>query len=122
MTDKWQAINSFWNSFGIPAYDENSVPDDATFPYITYEAVTANFEQPVTLVASIWYRQTKWSDISQKADEIARYIGYGFKAIKLDDGYLVLMQGSPFAQRLSDDDDSIKHIYIMINAEFCTEV
>lgn len=122
MADKWNAINSFWNSFGIPAYDENTVPDNAEMPYITYQAATGNFEKSITLVASIWYRQTKWSDISKKADEIAQYIGYSFRAIKLNDGYLVLMQGDPFAQRMQDEDDSVRHMYIMLNAEFCTEV
>ena len=34
--DKYQAINEFWNRFGVMAYDENTVPDDAELPYITY--------------------------------------------------------------------------------------
>ena len=28
--DKWKALQSFWESFDIPAYDEATVPDDAT--------------------------------------------------------------------------------------------
>mgnify|MGYP007057717663 CR=1 FL=1 len=27
--NKTQALHQFWNSFGIDAYEENSVPDDA---------------------------------------------------------------------------------------------
>ena len=34
---KAAAIYQFWNSFGLTAYEENSVPTDATFPYITYQ-------------------------------------------------------------------------------------
>ena len=42
MENKWQAIDRFWNSFGIPAYDESSVPQGATMPYITYHAEVAS--------------------------------------------------------------------------------
>ena len=37
---KEQALYKFWISFGMQAYEENSVPSDATFPYITYQLVT----------------------------------------------------------------------------------
>lgn len=120
--DKWQAVDAFWSGFSLPAYDENSVPDNATMPYITYAAVTSSFEQPITLTGSIWYRSTSWTDISKKADEIARFIGVSYKAIKLDDGYMVLSKGNPFAQRMADEDDSVRRMYLMIDTEFCTEV
>lgn len=119
--NKWQAINAFWNSFEIPAYDENSIPETASMPYITYSATISGFEAPVTLTASLWYRQTSWQNISLKADEIARYIGHAYKTIKLDDGYMVITQGNTFAQRMSDEDDSIKRIYLMIDVEFYTQ-
>ena len=35
--DKAQALHSFWSGFGLTAYDENTVPDGAQLPYITYE-------------------------------------------------------------------------------------
>ena len=38
--DKSQALNTFWNSFGIPAYDEYTVPDGTSIPYITYDTAT----------------------------------------------------------------------------------
>lgn len=120
--DKWQAINAFWNSFNVPAYDENTVPDKAVMPYITYSATVSSFEQPITLIGSIWYRNTSWTDVSKKADEIAEYIGPSYRGIKLDDGYLVLSKAMPFAQRMADDDDSVRRMYIMVDAEFCTEV
>lgn len=34
--NKAQAIQAFWESFGVPAYEESTVPDDAVMPYITY--------------------------------------------------------------------------------------
>ena len=125
--DKWQAIQKFWGSFGLPAYDENSVPEYITDengnevkvepPYITYSAQTASFEAPILLTASIWYRSQSWEAISKKADEIALN---SHKLIKLDDGYLFITQGSPFAQRMNDTDETIKRIYINLMCEFFT--
>ena len=43
--DKQQAIHGFWSSFGITAYDENSVPDDAELPYITYNDLHSNMDR-----------------------------------------------------------------------------
>ena len=33
--DKAQSLDAFWNSFGVDAYDESSVPDEKylKFPY-----------------------------------------------------------------------------------------
>jgi hypothetical protein len=37
--NKSQALQSFWESFGIPAYNEYTVPDNAEMPYITYSVI-----------------------------------------------------------------------------------
>lgn len=118
MKDKWQAIQSFWESFDLPAYDQNSVPDDAVTPYITYSAQVADFEKPLLLTGSIWYRGSSWKAISQKADEISKALK---KLIRVDGGYLWLTRGSPFAQRMSDQDETVKRIYINLMAEFFTD-
>lgn len=116
--DKWQAIQYFWEGFGIPAYDENSVPDDAVEPYITYSAQVGDFDSPLLLTGSLWYRSTSWEAISQKADEVARNAK---QLIRISDGYLWLTRGSPFAQRMNDEDDTVKRIYINVMAEFFTD-
>ena len=117
--DKAQALYQFWSNF-LPAYDENNVPDDAELPYITYMTATDSLGYVVQLNGSIWYRSTRWDEITKKADEIAEYIGYGGKVVKLDDGYMWLTKGTPFAQRMRDEDDSIRRIYINIQAEYLT--
>lgn len=120
MNDKWQALNAFWNSFGIPAYDENSVPENAVMPYITYSAVASEFEKPTALTASIWYMSTSWEEISQKADQIAQAVS-PHKLLPLKDKqYLFIAQGSPFAQRMRDENDRIRRIYINIMGEYFT--
>lgn len=122
MADKWQAIDQFFNSFGLTAYDERGVPEGVSVPYITYNAPIAKFEQPVTFSASIWYRSSSWREISQKADEIAQSLK-GFKILPVDGGYLFMVAGSPFAQRMVEPgDDMIKRMYILIESEFLTEV
>lgn len=122
--NKWRALNEFWSSFSWDAYDENSVDTGAnspTPPYITYSAQTGSVEQILTLTASLWDRSTSWKNVSDKADEIAERIGYGYELVKIDGGYLYLAKGQPFAQRMNDPDDSeIKRIYVMLNAEFLT--
>lgn len=117
--DKSQVINNFWSSFNLPVYDENTVPDDAVPPYITYSESTGTMDNLIVLNASLWYRSASWTEISRKSEEIAKAISYNGKILKFDDGYLYLCQGSPFSQRMADpSDDMIRRIYININAEF----
>ena len=119
--DKEQAIYSFWSGFGIDAYEENSVPDDAEMPYITYAPQTGSIDDPVILTGSIWYRSTSWKNVSRKAQEIAEATGRGYYINKVDGGYLMITQGSPFSQHIPDpSDDMIRRIYINLNAEFLT--
>lgn len=122
MNDKWQAIQTFWESFNLPAYDENTVPDTAVMPYITYEAKTANFEKPLFLSAQIFARTSSWKDICNKADEIAAYIGSGSKILPVTGGYICIQQGSPFSQRMREDSNGdIRRIIINISVEFFTK-
>ena len=120
--NKDQALNTFWNSFDIPAYDQYSVPDRSSFPYITYQATTDSLGNVLNLSASLWYRETGWKNISDKADEIAKAIGYSYNKTKIDDGYMVIYKGVPFASRMNDpSDDLIKRIVLNISVEFLTK-
>lgn len=124
--DKEQGLHSFWSGFGIPAYDERTVPtgkDAPEMPYITYEIVTDNINHPVAITGSLWYRSTSWQHITEKQHEIENEIGYGGKIIALDRGYLWITRGAPFAQRMSDDtDDSVRRIIINLMVEYLTAV
>ena len=119
--DKAQALHAFWSSFGLLAIDESSAYDERlVLPdnYISYEVQTANIGDSVSLTASLWYRTTSWADISQKADEIAEYIGWGGKLIPIDNGYIWIKLGSPFAQRMAVEQDSIRRINMNISVDF----
>ena len=118
---KAAAIYQFWNSFGLTAYEENTVPTDASFPYITYQLVTDSFDREIPLTASIWYRSESWSGINAKAEEISQKISRGGKIIPCDGGAIWLKRGQPFAQSMGDEsDDLIKRKYLNITAEFMT--
>ena len=118
---KAAAIYQFWNSFGLKAYEENTVPDDATFPYITYQLVTDSFDREIPLSASLWYRSESWTAINAKTEEISQKIGRGGKIIPCDGGAIWLKRGQPFAQNMGDESDSlIKRKYLNITAEFMT--
>lgn len=118
--DKFQALNYFWNSFGIPAYETTTVPEGANLGdfYITYEATIDSLDRAIPLSASIWKLNTmSWEEISQKAEEISDAL-IQVKTIPLQKGFLYVTRGTPFAQRVADEDDSTRRIYLNIMAEF----
>lgn len=120
--DKWQAVQSFWESFNLPAIDENSATDRSKLkmPYITYSAPTGRIDDQILFTASLWYRSSSWKDISRKADEIAQAVGDGIRVKRLNNGYLWLKPGTPFSQRMKDDDPQIRRVLINISAEYLT--
>jgi len=123
--DKAQALHAFWSSFDLLAIDELSSYDESMeLPsnYITYEVITSNIGNEVALTASLWYRSTSWAAITQKADEIAQYIGYGGVVLAVDGGYLWIKLGQPFAQRMAVEQDSIRRILLNITADYLTAV
>ena len=118
---KAAAIYQFWNSSGLTAYEENSVPDEAAFPYITYQLVTDSFDRELLLTASLWYRSVSWTGINAKTEEISHTISRGGKIISCNGGAIWLKRGQPFAQNMGDEsDDLIKRKYLNITAEFMT--
>ena len=119
--NKAAAIHQFWSGFGLTAYEENTVPSDAVFPYITYQLVTDAFDNDVAMSASLWYRGESWRDVNEKEREISAYIGIGGVIIKRSDGRIWLKKGAPFAQNMGDESDNlIKRKYLNITAEFLT--
>lgn len=122
---KSAALYQFFSSFGIAAYEENSVyamEEPPAFPYITYEMNTDSFgDFDTVLTFSLWYRSTSLTAANAKVEEISEIIGRGGKMIPVDDGYILIMRGSPFAQSLGDtSDDMIKRKMLNISIRFYT--
>lgn len=117
--NKIMSLHSFWSSFGLKAYDENSVPDNAQLPYLTYESSSDDFGNTLAQTASLWYRSSSWSDITSKEQEIADFITRGGRMIAYDGGSMWIQKASPWAQRLSEpSDEMIRRIVLNITIEF----
>ena len=122
---KEQAIQAFWSSFGLPAYDVNTVPtrqNRPEFPYITYRFSGDSLDSQVTMEGDLWYYGTSWSQVDAKKDEIARAIKtMNPPTIKIDTGRIYLTPGTPFSQRLADpENDMVRRIFLNIVVEYFT--
>lgn len=120
---KAAALHEFFNSFGIPAYTTTSVPEDAVFPWLTYELVTSAWEGgEVSITVNLWYYTESESIPNAKAQEISKAIGLGGKMLRCDGGAIWLKRGSPWCQNLRDEvDPVIKRRYINVTAEYFTQ-
>ena len=117
---KEQAYHAFLASFSWPVYDENTVPDDAALPRITYNFSDAEFGDPVAMSISVWDRSTSWASVTAMKERIYNAIGLGGRIIKFDGGYIWIKRGQPFSQRMADENDSIRRIYIVLEVEYLT--
>ena len=119
---KEQALHNFFNSFDIVGYRITSVPDDAIFPFLTYDAPISSFEEdPASITANLYYYTESESDPDAKAEEIRKRIGLGGITLPCDGGFIWLKLGSPWCQSLVDETDkTIKRRYMNITAEYLT--
>ena len=117
------AIYAFLSSFAIPAYASSSVPDQAAFPYITYDLVLGEWGQPeVNMPVNVWYRTDSEALPNAKVREIGERIGMGGVLLHCDGGVLWVKKGSPWAQAVTveGEDEKVKRRYVNINIEFLT--
>lgn len=120
MADKQQAYFNFWQSFNLPVYDENSVPDGAEFPYITYQVIIDELDGFVFPTASVWYRSESWAEADAKVNEISRHIAE-MLPLPLDNGFMHITKGTPFAQRMAEADPTVKRYMLNMGIEFLTD-
>lgn len=117
------AIYGFLNGFSIPAYASASVPDQAQFPYITYDLVLGEWGQPeVNMPVNVWYRTESEAQPNAKVREIGERIGMGGVLLHCDGGVLWVKKGSPWAQAVTveGEDEKVKRRYVNINIEYLT--
>lgn len=119
--DRYQTQYAFWSSFGVEAYEENSVPDEdeVEFPYITYQAMASPFDDNGGVTASIWDRSTSWLTADTLADAIETRLKDGGQVISYEGGVIWITADSPFAQNMGDpDDDRIKRKRLAVVLHF----
>lgn len=115
------ALQQFFSSFGIPAYPAEDVPDDAVFPWLTYELITGAWGDEAGITVNLWYYGSSNIPINLKAREIGLVIGMGGKLIRCDGGAIWIKRGTPWCQTVRDDtNDNVKRRYINVTAEFLT--
>lgn len=126
MADIWQVQDAYWNSFGLPAFDDQTKfdPDGgAGYPHITYESFSGVLDQQTSLSINLWYRSSSWREIKQKAEQIRRGLASGV-TLYFDSGYLWLKvpESGPFAQPFDtgSTDSLVKRILITVEAEALT--
>ena len=118
---KGAALQAFFSQF-MDAYAASAVPDDVTFPYLTYELITSAWDGgEVGLTVNLWFYTTSEAVPNAKAQELSYAIGYGGVTLPCDGGFIWLKRGSPWCQNLQDDTDpNIKRRYINVTAEYMT--
>ena len=117
------AIYQFLSGFAIPAYAESSVPDQAAFPYLTYQPVMGEWEQgEVNMTVDVWYRTDSEAIPNAKVREISQAIGLGGVTIPCDGGMLWLKRGRPWAQAVTVDgeDEKVKRRLLNVSIETIT--
>ena len=117
------AIYQFLSGFSIPAYASASVPDQAQFPYLTYDLVLGEWEQgEVNMQVNVWYRTESEATPNAKVREIGAAIGRGGVTVPCDGGFLWLKKGSPWAQSVTIDgeDEKVKRRLLNISIETMT--
>ena len=101
------ALKEFFSGFGLPAYSNDSVPDDVSLPYIAYDLNVPGWTRKASIPVRVWDRTTSNSRIIRIADQITAAIGAAEKTIPLPDGgYLTIWQ---------NDDETIQ---IMVDGDF----
>ena len=118
------AIQTFFESFGLPAFPSASVPtsgsEKPSFPYVTYSVQTDSDMATVTCDASLWYRTESWSGINAMTQRVSEYVGTGL-LLECDGGGIIIRKGTPFAQPMGDDTDNmIKRKILTFELTFCT--
>ena len=115
--NKWTAQKVYWSSFGMPAYQELTVPDDAKMPYITYQTANGQLGGVVNVSASVYYKGTSWAAIMQEVSQMEKVID---RQVLIEGGIMKVRKPlSNFAQPMSEAGDTkIRRILLTVEIEF----
>ena len=113
MRDTAAALYGFFSRFNIPAYVEQTVPDNAALPYITYELREPEAGQNTSLKVRVWYEGTGFAAVVDKVDEIKRALGRG-ASLHVDNGAVWLWPDTNFCQFQPQDEPKLKVAYLSL--------
>ena len=115
MTGIHQALYAFWSQFSyggspIPAYLQGHVPEDAAFPYITFDVASGRAFATSVVTATVWCRAESGANVNaQRAsimDSIDRALPEADLRLDFQGGFAMLRRGSgDFHSYITDEDD-----------------
>lgn len=87
-----RALNTFFNSFGIPGYLEDSIPPGAELPYLTYKpTIPGGWNETASFHARLWYPSKGGrAPILQTEDTISAALPRGGLKIECEGGAILL--------------------------------
>ena len=115
--NKWDAQQAYWSSFGLPAFNELTVRDDAQMPYITYQFVNGEIDGVVNASASLYYRGTSWGPICSKVMEMEPIVD---RQVPIDGGVMKVRKPERnFAQPMNEpSDNKVRRMVLTVEIEF----
>lgn len=117
MTGITAQLWAFWEQFvlngtPIPAYQTGAVPEDASFPYITFDAAQGAALDTIPLTAIVWVKyeaENSSAAIAQRMavlEAVSKAIPEGGARLDLADGFMILRRGSgDFLSSMTDEED-----------------
>lgn len=114
MTQTAKALYDFWSGFGIPAYADDAVPDNAQMPYITYELQFPDWRQEVACSARLWYRSRSFVGISAKLDQICQVIDPGASVKTTSGSVKIFWDDNKIQFQPYDIDPDVKVAYMRV--------
>ena len=78
-------LKRFFSGFGLPAYQEGTVPDDAVLPYITYSIAAPEWNQKASMFARVglhWDGKTGQTNFGQEVETLINQ-GTQFRVLKV---------------------------------------
>ena len=104
------ALFRFWGQFGVAAYLAGQVPDDAAFPYITFDPVAGDAFGTSILTAHNWHKVKDGTSVNDERaallDKIAEAIPNKGVRLPLERGFMVLRRNADNFQSYYDDPEA----------------
>ncbi len=114
MTGLHKALYQFWASFGLPAWSQDTVPDEAVLPYITFDVVSGDALGATLLTGTAWLRdEDDGTSVNARRAQVLEQIAAavppaGLKLDTEDGGFIMLYRNSGNFQRNVQDPEDRK--------------
>lgn len=114
------AIYRLFSGIGMDAYAATAVPDDASYPYLTYTLSIGSWDGgDVNVTVNIWDRTSSEAQMNAHVRALGNVIPWDGVTVPCDGGMLFVKRGSPWAQSVQvADDPTVKQRYINVDIDY----